>query len=103
MELAHCVSPLEHFSGISSTTSGFYGSTPDHNPIMDYDEQIPNLMRLVGFSGHGAMFGPFTAAVATALAEAQQRLDFIQIPTGRADLNAFHSNRSFKKHEQMVI
>ena len=60
-------------------------------------------MRLVGFSGHGAMFGPFTAAVAVALAETGKSLNSVEIDTGRADLNAFHVNRDFENHEQMVI
>lgn len=103
MELAQCIEPLGEFAGISSTTAGFYGSTPDHNPFLDFDQQIPNLMRLVGFSGHGAMFGPFTAAVAVALAEAEKQLDSVEIATGRADLKAFQVNRNFENHEQMVI
>jgi glycine/D-amino acid oxidase-like deaminating enzyme len=58
---------------------------------------------MVGFSGHGAMFGPFSAAIATALAEAGHSLDAIEISTGRADLSAFQINRDFNNHEQMVI
>ena len=103
LELAQCIRPLGEFAGISSTTAGFYGSTPDHNPFLDFDSKLPNLMRLVGFSGHGAMFGPFTAAVAVALAEAGRRLDSVEIATGRADLKAFHLDRDFENHEQMVI
>ena len=54
------------FGGVQATTAGFYAVTPDHNPFLDVDPAVPNLIRLVGFSGHGAMFGPFTAAVARA-------------------------------------
>jgi glycine/D-amino acid oxidase-like deaminating enzyme len=103
MQLAEAITPLGDFAGISATTSGFYGSTPDHNPFLDFDPKVPNLLRMVGFSGHGAMFGPFTAAIATALAEAGKTLDAIEITTGRADLSAFQINRDFNNHEQMVI
>ena len=103
MQLADCITPLADFAGISSTTSGFYGSTPDHNPFIDFDPQVRNLIRMVGFSGHGAMFGPFSAAIATGLAQAGQTLNSIEIQTGRADLSAFHINRGFENHEQMVI
>lgn len=103
MSLAEAIGPLGDFAGISATTAGFYGSTPDHNPFLDFDPRIPNLMRLVGFSGHGAMFGPFTAAIATALAETGTSLNDIEISTGRADLSAFQIKRDFNNHEQMVI
>jgi len=103
MQLAESIEPLGDFAGISATTSGFYGSTPDHNPFLDFDPKVPNLLRMVGFSGHGAMFGPFSAAIATALAEAGHSLDAIEISTGRADLSAFQINRDFNNHEQMVI
>jgi sarcosine oxidase subunit beta len=103
MQLAESIPPLVDFAGISSTASGFYASTPDHNPFLDFDPRIPNLLRLVGFSGHGAMFGPFTAAIATALAEAGKALDSVEIATGRAELAAFRIHRAFKNHEQMVI
>jgi glycine/D-amino acid oxidase-like deaminating enzyme len=64
---------------------------------------VPNLLRLVGFSGHGAMFGPFTAAVAAALAEAGRPLDALDLPTGRAELAAFRIGRPMHHGEAMVI
>lgn len=102
-QLASHIPALEDFAGISATTSGFYGTTPDHNPFLGFDPRRSNLLRLVGFSGHGAMFGPFTAAVAVALAEAGRDLDSIQILGRQASLSPFSLSRSFQHAESMVI
>lgn len=103
MNVSDVVPAAMDFAGITATTSGFYGTTPDHNPFLDYDPRLSNLMRLVGFSGHGAMFGPFTALVAAALAEAGGPLDQVDVLGSRASLAAFRIGRGFDTHEAMVI
>lgn len=103
MSLAHHLPATEGFAGFTATTGGFYASTPDHNPILGYDPAVPNLLRLVGFSGHGAMFGPFTATVAAALADAGHDLPSLELPEGRVDLGAFAPGRRFDTHEALVI
>ncbi|MCB9665983.1 MAG: FAD-binding oxidoreductase [Alphaproteobacteria bacterium] len=101
--LAEVVPAIGAFDGVVATTSGFYGVTPDHNPFLAYDPLRSNLIRLVGFSGHGAMFGPFTAAVGTALVQAGRDLPWVDLPTGRVDLGDFAIGRSFRAPEAMVI
>ncbi|MCB9762692.1 MAG: FAD-binding oxidoreductase [Alphaproteobacteria bacterium] len=103
MALAEVLPPLAEFAGISATTAGFYGTTPDHNPFLDFDPQVPNLLRLVGFSGHGAMFGPFTARVAAALAEAGRSLDHVEVLGEQASLAPFRIGRALGGGEAMVI
>ena len=103
MSLAERMPTLGDFAGIHATTSGFYGSTPDHNPFLGFDPQRPNLLRLVGFSGHGAMFGPFTAEVASRLAEAGRDLPEIEVLGRSASLAPFSLRRTFGAHEAMVI
>ncbi len=103
MNVADVVPEAMDFAGITATTSGFYGTTPDHNPFLDYDPRLPNLLRLVGFSGHGAMFGPFTALVAVALAEAGRSLGEVSVLGTRASIEAFRIGRAFDAHEAMVI
>jgi glycine/D-amino acid oxidase-like deaminating enzyme len=103
MHLATHLPPLGGFAGLVATTSGYYATTPDHNPFLGYDAAVPNLLRLVGFSGHGAMFGPFTAAVAAALADAGRDLPTLRLPEGEVDLAAFAPNRTFDAHEALVI
>lgn len=101
--LAEAIPALGEFGGLTATTCGYYGVTPDHNPFLGYDPQVPNLLRLAGFSGHGAMFGPFTALVAESLAEAGH-----DVPTVRAlgfdcDLAPFTLGRTPSHGEHMVI
>ncbi|TNE85183.1 MAG: FAD-binding oxidoreductase [Deltaproteobacteria bacterium] len=103
MQLAEALPPVGEFNGIAATTSGYYGSTPDHNPFLGYDPKVSNLMRLVGFSGHGAMFGPFTALVAKALAEAGADVDTVDVDGEDVSLEAFALDRELGEAETMVI
>ena len=103
MTISEVLPPLGEFGGITATTSGYYGTTPDHNPFLGYDRQIPNLIRLVGFSGHGAMFGPFTARVCLALAEAGADVPTVEIDGFPVDLGPFRIGRPMDHSEQMVI
>lgn len=103
MHMAEAVPAVGDFDGLTATTSGYYAVSPDHNPFLGYDLQVPNLMRLVGFSGHGAMFGPFTAKVAAALAEAGGQVDHVVLPEGRVPLAEFALDRTFDAPEAMVI
>ena len=102
-ELAEVVPPIGEFAGFQATTCGYYGTTPDHNPFLGYDRQRTNLIRLVGFSGHGAMFGPFTALVAGALAEAGRDVPQVDVDGTPVDVGSFRIGRDFAHHEQMVI
>ncbi|MBA2319717.1 MAG: FAD-binding oxidoreductase [Deltaproteobacteria bacterium] len=102
-ELAEFLPAVGEFDGFSAVTSGFYGTTPDHNPFLDYDPEIRNLIRLVGFSGHGVMFGPFTAWVARHLAEAGKRIATVPLDGHDLDVSNFHIGRTYDSHEQLVI
>lgn len=101
--LAEVLPPIGSFGGITSTTCGYYGSSPDHNPFLGFDRQVPNLVRLVGFSGHGAMFGPFTALVARALCEAGHDLASVSVDGAEVPIDAFRVGRAFGRKEQMVL
>lgn len=103
MEIAEAVPAIEEFAGLAATTSGFYAVSPDHNPYLGYDPNLSNLIRLVGFSGHGAMFGPFTAEVGVALAEAGCNLSQISLHGEVISLGAFAIDREFENAESMVI
>lgn len=101
--LAEAVPPIGDFAGITSTACGYYGTTPDHNPFLGFDRKIPNLIRLVGFSGHGAMFGPFSAAVAAALAEEGRDVVAVSLDVGPVPLADFSIGRDFASSETLVI
>jgi glycine/D-amino acid oxidase-like deaminating enzyme len=102
-ELADVLPPVGEFAGFTATTSGYYATTPDHNPFLGYDPRRPNLVRLVGFSGHGVMFGPFTARVARELAHAGRDVDAVVIDGQRIPIDAFRVGRPYEAHEAMVI
>jgi glycine/D-amino acid oxidase-like deaminating enzyme len=101
--IAEVLPGVGEFAGITATTSGYYATTPDHNPFLDYDPAVPNLIRLVGFSGHGAMFGPFTALVAGELAEAGRYVSNVSALGRAVDLGAFRIGRRYAHAERLVI
>jgi sarcosine oxidase subunit beta len=103
LQLAEVIPALGEFDGIHATTAGFYAVTPDHNPFLGFDPQVPNLIRLAGFSGHGAMFGPVSAAVAVALADAGRDVPAIDTPEGRVELASFAIGRAYAHAESLVI
>ncbi len=103
LALAEYLPPVGEFAGVHATTAGFYGSTPDHNPFLGFDPAVPNLLRLVGFSGHGAMFGPFTAKVAAVLAEAGRDLPTITVLDREVSLAPFRLDRPLRHAETMII
>ncbi len=103
-EVAEAVPDIGEYDGITATTCGYYATTPDHNPFLGYDRQLHNLIRLVGFSGHGAMMGPFNAAVGVALAETGCELESLSLDGGEpVKLEPFRIGRRFEYSEAMVI
>jgi sarcosine oxidase, subunit beta len=58
---------LASAGGLAATTCGYYGVTPDHNPLIGFDTQQANLVHAAGFSGHGIMHAPITAVLVEAL------------------------------------
>lgn len=101
--LAEVIPALGEFAGITATTSGYYATTPDHNPFMGFDPACPNLLRLAGFSGHGAMFGPFTARVAELLADAGCDVPSVSLLGQDVSLDTFRIGRVYRHAERLVI
>jgi len=103
MELAESVPSIGEFAGIQATTAGFYAVTPDHNPILGFDPRVGGLIHAAGFSGHGAMLGPFTARVVAAMAMAGRTLESVSIEDEEIDVRAMLVGREFDHAEGMVI
>jgi glycine/D-amino acid oxidase-like deaminating enzyme len=101
--LAEVLPPIGEFAGLTATTAGYYGVTPDHNPFLGFDPAVPNLLRLVGFSGHGAMFGPFTALAAETLANAGADIATVRVLEHDVRLDAFRIGRAYGHAEKLVI
>ncbi len=104
MEVAEAVPAIGDFDGVTATTCGYYATTPDHNPFLGFDRNLRNLIRLVGFSGHGAMMGPFTALAAGTLADAGEDTKYVVLDDGEeVKLKPFRVGRRFDNSETMVI
>jgi len=101
--LANLMPQIGEFSGFCATTSGYYGVTPDHNPFLAFDPNLGGLIRAAGFSGHGAMFGPFSAHVVERLAEAGHDLEDVEVLGERASLAPFRIGRDLHAAEDLVI
>lgn len=101
--VAEAIPPIGEFAGIQYTTAGYYGTTPDHNPFLAFDPKRSNLIRLVGFSGHGAMMAPFTARIGATLAEAGQNVASLDVDGVPVALDVFQIGRTFEDAEEMVI
>lgn len=101
---------LADAGGLTATSSGFYGTTPDANPLIGFDANLDNLVHAAGFSGHGLMHAPITALLVEAILagdveEGQQ----VQLPPPfkehTIDLGTFAPTRSFSqsKKEALVL
>ena len=103
MELAGSMPPLMEFTGLRATTAGFYAVTPDHNPWFGFNPKQSRLLHAVGFSGHGAMMGPFTAAAIAAMALEGETLQSVEVDGVEIDLTALRVGRELSHGEGMVI
>lgn len=106
-----------HNEGITMT-SGMYGTTPDHTPIIGWDSQVDGLMHACGFSGHGLMHAPITAALVAGMVAGQvsvleregrkDQVIWLQTPwrdETRTPLNlaSFSPTRDFSEPESDVL
>jgi glycine/D-amino acid oxidase-like deaminating enzyme len=103
MELAQWIPALAEFPGLVATTAGYYAMTPDHNPLIGFDPKEPRLFHAVGFSGHGAMLGPFTAKAVAAMVLAGRNLETLRWDGDDIDLGPLSVGRTPRHAEGMVI
>ena len=100
---------LAEAGGLTATTSGFYGMTPDANPLIGFDNHLNNLVHAVGFSGHGLMHAPITALLVEALLTGDVKNREVRLPEPFAgytlNLKAFDPARVFNQsgREAMVL
>lgn len=83
-ELATWVPFAEKFGFLKRTLGGFYETTPDHNPFIDFDPNCPNVVHCVGFSGHGIMHGP---AAGRTVADLLKFGEYQTFPSGKRNLS----------------
>ena len=100
---------LAEAGGLIATASGFYGTTPDANPLIGIDTNLSNLVHAVGFSGHGLMHAPITAVLVEATIAGDVEDGRVRLPPPfeghTIDLNAFDPGRTFSpsKKEALVL
>ncbi len=101
---------LADSGGLTATSSGFYGSTPDANPMIGFDSNLDNLVHAAGFSGHGLMHAPITALLVEAIiAKDVNRENQVRLPPPfekhAIDLDTFAPTRTFSplKKETLVL
>ena len=100
---------LAECGGLVATTSGYYGVTPDADPLIGYDTQQANLVHAAGFSGHGVMHAPITAVLVEALLAGDVRDGRVRLPSPfeaqSIALAPFDPARDFTTHagETMVL
>jgi FAD-dependent oxidoreductase domain-containing protein 1 len=100
---------LAEAGGLIATTSGFYGTTPDANPLIGFDSNLDNLLHAAGFSGHGLMHAPITAVLVEALLAGDVVDGRVRLPEPFAartlNLSAFDPSRPFTAavKEHMVL
>src|SRR5438270_6345784 len=100
---------LANSGGLIATTCGFYGTTPDANPLIGRDTHQQNLVHAVGFSGHGLMHAPITALLIEAVLSGDVDHGHVRMPApfdhASIDLNAFDPGRAFEssRRETLVL
>ncbi len=100
---------LAEAGGLTATASGFYGTTPDANPLIGFDSNLSNLVHAVGFSGHGLMHAPITAVLVEALLTGEVEDGNVRLPDPFSEhtlnLRAFDPSRTFTQSgkEAMVL
>lgn len=100
---------LANAGGLAATTCGFYGTTPDANPLIGRDARQQNLVHAVGFSGHGLMHAPITALLVEAMLAGDVENGHVRLPApfdhATIDLSTFDPGRTFDSshREQLVL
>ena len=104
-EVAQVLPAVEDMGKLAAVTTGFYDTTPDHNPLFGYDGGVENLVHAVGLSGHGLMHAPFSALIVAELVRRGADVAALELPLGLGpvDLGLYALDRDFVSAEGMVI
>jgi len=104
-EILQVLPAVEDMGRLTAVTTGFYDTTPDHNPLFGYDGKVENLVHAVGFSGHGLMHAPFSALIVAELVGRGRDAASLELPfgLGLVDLGLYAPDRVFDRIEGMVI
>jgi len=107
-EIEHFAPDLANCGGLHATTCGYYEMTPDSNPLIGVDANLHNLVHAAGFSGHGLMHAPVTAAVVEAILTGEVREGLMRLPSPYTEhqisVDTFNPSRDFaQSHREMLV
>lgn len=104
-EVAQVLPAVEDMGKLAAATTGFYDTTPDHNPLFGFDGRVENLVHAVGLSGHGLMHAPFSALIVAELVRRGADVATLELPLGLGpvDLGLYALDRAFDRAEGLVI
>jgi sarcosine oxidase, subunit beta len=104
-EIGQVLPAVQDMGKLAAVTTGFYDTTPDHNPLFGYDGVVENLVQAVGLSGHGLMHAPFSALIVAELVRQGGDVVSMELPLGLGpvDLGLYALDRAFDRCEGMVI
>ncbi len=100
---------LAECGAVTSITCGYYETTPDHNPMIGFDDRVANLVHAAGFSGHGLMHAPITALLVREIIRGVDTEAAVSLPVPfeqhTLSLRTFAPNRpiNLDKKEHLVI
>jgi sarcosine oxidase subunit beta len=99
---------LADVGGLIATTTGFYGTTPDANPLIGLDANQRNLVHAAGFSGHGLMHAPITSVLVEAIIAGDIENGQVRLPapfnSHTIDIAAFDPGRTFSSsHKEALV
>lgn len=101
LQIADFTPDLANSGGYRGTSCGYYGTTPDNNPLIGVDANLVNLVHAAGFSGHGLMHAPVTALLVGAILESEGLAAEVRLPAPFSDrrisLTNFDPKRDFAK------
>jgi glycine/D-amino acid oxidase-like deaminating enzyme len=99
---------LANCGGLTATACGYYGTTPDANPLIGIDAHHSNLVHAAGFSGHGLMHAPITAVLVEAILAGDAQEGHVRLPPPfehhTIDLSTFDPGRDFARaHNEALV
>ena len=105
-EITQFLPAAQDMGRLAAVTTGFYDTTPDHNPLFGYDGGVANLIHAAGFSGHGlmhcAVLRPHRGRARRPGPRTSPRSSCRTV-CGPVDLAVYSLDRTFDRHEGLVI
>lgn len=98
--LADWLPCTEKFAFQQRPSAGYYETTKDNNPFIDFDPNFPNVIHCAGFSGHGVMHAPAAGRAVLDLVLYGVHREF---PSGNVNLSFEGYQRGIRQTEEMKI